>query len=223
MCGVCCDQNDSGTDHCSAGNQCNTDLAGASVAVSQVMAFVMHMLLLLGLGFAAGTQADFTFKPPRIVVIAVVIIAVIVVSLFAIPQVRRIANDRVAPMLREVGPRLLTVAQRPEKLLEGVGGIIILNLAYIGVLYTSIQAFGGNMSIAVVAVVYLVGATVGQAAPTPGGLGAVEAALTAGLTAAGLDGGIALSAVLLYRLVTFWIPTVPGYWAFTYLTKRGAL
>ena len=126
-------------------------------------------------------------------------------------------------MLREVGPRLLTVAQRPEKLLEGVGGIIILNLAYIGVLYTSIQAFGGNMSIAVVAVVYLVGATVGQAAPTPGGLGAVEAALTAGLTAAGLDGGIALSAVLLYRLVTFWIPTVPGYWAFTYLTKRGAL
>ena len=79
------------------------------------------------------------------------------------------------------------------------------------------------MSIAMVAVVYLVGATVGQAAPTPGGLGAVEAALTAGLTAAGLDGGIALSAVLLYRLVTFWIPTVPGYWAFTYLTKRGAL
>jgi uncharacterized membrane protein YbhN (UPF0104 family) len=54
-------------------------------------------------------------------------------------------------------------------------------------------------------------------------LGAVEAALTAGLTAAGLDGGVALSAVLLYRLVTFWIPTVPGYWAFTWLTKRGAL
>ena len=50
-----------------------------------------------------------------------------------------------------------------------------------------------------------------------------QLALTAGLTAAGLDGGIALSAVLLYRLVTFWIPTVPGYWAFTYLTKRGAL
>ena len=127
------------------------------------------------------------------------------------------------PLLREVGPRLLTVAQRPEKLLEGIGGIVILNLAYIAVLYTSVQAFGGDMSIAVVAVVYLVGATVGQAAPTPGGLGAVEAALTAGLTAAGLDGGIALSAVLLYRLVTFWIPTIPGYWSFSWRTKRGAL
>ncbi len=198
-------------------------LAAASVGVSQVMAFVMHMLLLLGFGLAAGTQADFTFQPPKIVVIAVVVIAVIIVGLFAIPQVRRLTHERVGPLLREVGPRLITVAQRPLKLLEGVGGILLLNLAFIGVLYASIEAFGGNLSIAVVAVVYLAGATIGQAAPTPGGLGAVEAALTAGLTAAGLDGGIALSAVLLYRVVTFWIPTIPGYWAFTWLTKRGAL
>jgi uncharacterized protein (TIRG00374 family) len=183
----------------------------------------MHMLLLLGFGFAAGTQADFTFQPPKVVVIIVVVVAVIIVSLFAIPQVRRVTHERVGPLLREVGPRLLTVAQRPAKLIEGIGGIIVLNLAYIGVLYASVQAFGGSVSIAVIAVVYLAGATIGQAAPTPGGLGAVEAALTAGLTAAGLDGGVALSAVLLYRLVTFWIPTVPGYWAFTWLTKRGAL
>ncbi|MFA7324956.1 MAG: lysylphosphatidylglycerol synthase transmembrane domain-containing protein, partial [Candidatus Nanopelagicales bacterium] len=201
----------------------NPALAGASVGVSQVMAFVMHMLLLLGFGFAAGTQADFTFQPPKVVVIAVVVIAVIIVGLFAIPQVRRVTNDRIGPMLREVGPRLLTVAQQPMKLLEGIGGILVLNVAYIGVLYAAVEAFGGSMSVAVVAVVYLAGATIGQAAPTPGGLGAVEAALTAGLTAAGLDGGIALSAVLLYRLVTFWLPTVPGYWAFSWLTKRGAL
>ena len=54
-------------------------------------------------------------------------------------------------------------------------------------------------------------------------LGAVEAALAAGLTAAGLDAGTAVSAVLLYRLITFWAPTVPGYWAFTKLTKDGLL
>lgn len=198
-------------------------LAGASVGVSQVMAFIMHMLLLLGFGLAAGTQADFTFQPPKVVVIAVVVIAVIVVGLFAIPQVRRLTNERVGPLLREVGPRLITVAQRPLKLLEGLGGILVLNVAYIAVLYASVEAFGGSMSIAMIAVVYLAGATIGQAAPTPGGLGAVEAALTAGLTAAGLDGGIALSAVLLYRVVTFWIPTIPGYWAFSWLTKRGAL
>ncbi len=198
-------------------------LAAASVGVSQVIAFIMHMLLLLAFGLAAGTQADFTFQPPRIVVIAVVVIAVIIVAAFAIPQVRRVTHERVGPLLREVGPRLITVAQRPMKLIEGIGGVVLLNLAYIAVLYASVEAFGGNLSIPVVAVVYLAGATIGQAAPTPGGLGAVEAALTAGLTAAGLDGGLALSAVLLYRVITFWIPTIPGYWAFSWLTKRGAL
>ena len=115
------------------------------------------------------------------------------------------------------------VAQRPAKLAEGIGGILLLNLSYIAVLYASVAAFGGSMSIALVAVVYLAGATIGQAAPTPGGLGAVEAALVAGLTAAGLDAGTAVSAVLLYRLITFWLPTVPGYWAFTKLTREGLL
>ena len=54
-------------------------------------------------------------------------------------------------------------------------------------------------------------------------MGAVEAALAAGLTAAGLPGGIAVSAVLLFRLLTFWIPTIPGYLAFNWLTKKGYL
>ena len=198
-------------------------LAAASVGVAQVMAFVFHILLLLGFGIAAGTQSDLTFDPPRALVVAVIAAAILILGLLAIPAVRRLISKRVGPLLKEVVPRLVTVAQRPMKLLEGIGGILILNLAYVGVLYACVAAFGGSMNVAVVAVVYLAGATIGQAAPTPGGLGAVEAALAAGLTAAGLDGGLAVSAVLLYRLVTFWIPTVPGYWAFNWLTKKGAL
>jgi glycosyltransferase 2 family protein len=198
-------------------------LAGASVGVAQVMAFVFHILLLFGFGIAAGTQADFTFDPPKFAVILVVGVLVVLLALLAVPAVRRIIVKRVGPLLKEVVPRLITVAQRPLKLLEGIGGILLLNLAYIAVLYACVAAFGGTMTIAVVAVVYLAGATIGQAAPTPGGLGAVEAALAAGLTAGGLDAGIAVSAVLLYRLVTFWLPTVPGYWAFNWLTKKGAL
>jgi uncharacterized protein (TIRG00374 family) len=146
-----------------------------------------------------------------------------VLALLAIPAIRRMIVKRVRPTLKEVIPRLITVVQRPLKLVEGIVGILLLNGAFIGVLYACVVAFGGSMNIAVVAVVYLAGATLGQAAPTPGGLGAVEAALSAGLTAGGLDAGIAVSAVLLFRLVTFWLPTVPGYWSFNWLTKKGAL
>lgn len=198
-------------------------LAAASVGVSQVMAFIFHIALLFVFGIAAGTTAEHTFNPPRWVVIAVVIVVILMLASLAVPYVRKQISQRVVPLLREVGPRLATVAQRPAKLAEGIGGIVLLNLAFVGVLYASIEAFGGSMAIAVVAVVYLAGATLGQAAPTPGGLGAVEAALVAGLTAGGLNAGIAVSAVLLYRLITFWIPTIPGYWAFTWLSKIGAL
>ena len=41
--------------------------------------------------------------------------------------------------------------------------------------------------------------------------------------ATGLPGGIAVSSVLLFRLVTFWLPTVPGYLSFNWLTKKGYL
>jgi uncharacterized membrane protein YbhN (UPF0104 family) len=198
-------------------------LAAASVGVSQVAAFATHILLLLGFGIAAGTQADFTFDPPVWAVVGVTAVAVILLALLAVPAVRREISKRIGPLIKEVIPRLVTIAQRPIKLLEGIGGILLLNIAYIAVLYSCVTAFDGNLSIAVVAVVYLAGATIGQAAPTPGGLGAVEAALAAGLTAAGLDAGLAVSAVLLFRLVTFWLPTIPGYWSFTYLTKKNLL
>ena len=198
-------------------------LAGASVGVAQVMAFVFHILLLFGFGIAAGTQNDLTFDPPRFVVIGVVVLAIAALGLLAVPAVRRLLVKRLGPLLKEVVPRMVTVAQRPMKLLEGIGGILLLNGAYIAVLYSCVMAFGGSLSVAVVAVVYLAGATLGQAAPTPGGLGAVEAALAAGLTAGGLDAGLAVSSVLLFRLVTFWLPTIPGYWAFNWLTKKGAL
>ena len=75
-------------------------------------------------------------------------------------------------------------------------------------------------SLAGVAVVYLAGAAVASAAPTPGGLGAVEVALSTGLTAAGMSGTAAISAVLLFRLATFWLPVPAGWLALQYLQRR---
>jgi glycosyltransferase 2 family protein len=70
-----------------------------------------------------------------------------------------------------------------------------------------------------VAVVYLGGSALAAAAPTPGGLGAMEAALVAGLTAFGLASGPAIIGVLAFRLVTFWLPILPGWLAFRSLRR----
>jgi glycosyltransferase 2 family protein len=72
-------------------------------------------------------------------------------------------------------------------------------------------------------VVYLTGSAIGSAVPTPGGIGAVEAALAAGLTAAGMHGAAAFSAVLLFRAATFWLPVPLGWAALGFLQRRDVL
>lgn len=201
----------------------NPALGAASVGVSQVMAFVAHLLMLLGFGLVAGTRQESDFTPPAWAVFVLVGGLVAAVLLLLLPWTRDWITRRIRPIFQQVGPRLLTLLQQPKKLAVGIGGILLLNLGYIACLTTCVWAFSGSAPIAAIAVVYLAGATIGQAAPTPGGLGAVEAALAAGLTAAGVPGGQAVSAVLLFRLVTFWLPTIPGWFSFNSLQKAGLL
>ena len=55
--------------------------------------------------------------------------------------------------------------------------------------------------------------------PVPGGIGVVEFGLTAGLTSAGMTSEAALAAVFLYRLSTFYIPPVWGFFALRWLER----
>ncbi len=197
--------------------------AGAAVAVSQVLAFIVHIALLFVAGVAAGTTAEHSFNPPREAVIALGVFVLVTLAILPMPKVRKYIVTFARPKLEEVIPRLVMVAQRPAKMATGLGGMLILNLAFCAVLVASVRAFGGGGTIAAISLVYLAGSTLGQAAPTPGGVGAVETVMTAGLVATGIDGSVALSAVLLFRLLTFWIPTVPGWFAFHYLTRNNHL
>ena len=99
------------------------------------------------------------------------------------------------------------------------GGSFVVTLAYIAALAASVEAFGGGVSIAKVGAVYLGASAVASAAPTPGGLGALEAAMVAGLTGVGMAAGPALSTVLTFRLATYWIPVIPGWIAWHLVQK----
>jgi uncharacterized protein (TIRG00374 family) len=109
------------------------------------------------------------------------------------------------------------------KLTEALGGSLLLNAGYIAALWFSVRAFAGDPTLTAVAVVYLAGAAVASVAPTPGGLGAVEVALSTGLTAAGMPGASAVSAVLLFRIATYWLPVPAGWLAMHALQRRRAL
>ena len=195
-------------------------VAAASVGVAQVVAFVLHICLLVVFAAIAGTTAKTSIRPPRWAYFVLAGLVVVVLAVFALPAGRRLLRARVSPTLGQVLPRLLEVAQQPRKLAEGLGGTLMLTASYILCLAACVAAFGRSVPIASIAVVYLTGSAIGSVVPTPGGLGGVEAALTAGLTAAGLPGAVAVSSVLLFRLLTFWFPVPVGWVALSYLERK---
>ena len=198
-------------------------VAAASVGVAQVVAFVLHIVLIVIFAAIAGSSAQEHIQPPRWAWFVLAGLVVLALAVLAVPAGRRALRARVSPTLGQVLPRLLDVAQQPVKLAQGIGGALLLSLSYILCLAACVAAFGRSVPIASIAVVYLTGSAIGSILPTPGGLGGVEAALTAGLTAAGLPGAVAISAVLLFRLLTFWLPVPFGWAAMTYLEREQAL
>jgi uncharacterized protein (TIRG00374 family) len=197
--------------------------AATAVGVSQVIIFFIHVLLLVVFGVIAGSQTDFSFRPPRITLVIFVIIFALIILSFSITNIRNWILTKTRPIFSQVGPTLAIIVQQPQRLLISILASISLNFSYSVAFYAALNAFGSDISFATAAFVYLAGATIGQAAPTPGGIGAVEAALVAGLTASGIPSGTALSGVLLYRVATFWLPVLPGWYAFANLQSKNAL
>ena len=193
--------------------------AAASVGASQLTGMVFHISALLFLGAVTGGTDGPELPPSRLIIVGLLSAAVVAVIAFSIGPLRRLITSRVGSLFDGVIPRLLDVLQSPKKIATGAGGTVLLTLAFVVCLDASVRAFGGSLSFTTVAVVFLTGNALGSAAPTPGGLGAVEGALSLGLTLAGLPAGTATSAVLMFRLLTFWLPVLPGWAAFTHLQR----
>jgi putative heme transporter len=87
----------------------------------------------------------------------------------------------------------------------------------IATLWACFHAFGSPPPIAVIVMAYFVGA-LANTLPLPGGLGGVEAGMIGAFLAFGTHASLAILAVLSYRLISFWLPTIPG--AAAYLQLR---
>ncbi|MFC8830721.1 YbhN family protein [Streptomyces sp. NPDC057137] len=201
-------------------------LAVASVGASQLFGLGAHILLLLAFGYLTGTEKTTSLTPSRTVIAGLLTVAVLVLVVTAIPFLRKFVVTRLRSLFAGVVPRMLDVLQRPMKLLTGIGGMLLLTGLFVMCLDASIRAFDDGhqqLSYASIAVVFLAGNALGSAAPTPGGVGAVEGALTIGLIATGVPKEVAAPAVLLYRMMTLWLPVLPGWICFNHLTRKGAL
>ena len=199
-----------------------TAVGVATVALVQVVQFIVTVVLLVVLAAMTGQSTGLTL-PSGWVLVAAGAIVVVAAVVLVIPQARTWAWAKIEPTYRQVWPRLVWVMSNPMRLALGVGGALMLSLSYILSFSASLWAFGYTVPFAVLAITYLASNTVGSIVPSPGGIGPVELALTAGLVAAGVPYGVALSTAIVYRLVTFWIPIPVGWLSLQRLQKVGDL
>ena len=195
----------------------------ASLGLSQVINAASHVVLLVGFVAATGASTNYRFAVPGWAFGLLGVAAVLVLITLTVAPARHWLSARLLPPLRQGVPRLLDVVTRPRSWPRGCSARWCSTLFYIAALWFSVHAFNGSLAFSVVAVVYLTGAAIGSVAPTPGGLGAVEVALSTGLAAAGMASTAAVSAVLLFRLATFWLPVPLGWLALRYLSDRAAV
>ena len=209
------------------------DRAGMSAPViacrmvaSLVVQYLVYMaaLIVCGLGlwtglFAGGGSFALTVVPAAF---AALLIAAIL-SLALMPRDVEHRLQRFAERPGRLGRIATTLAKAPDALGSGVRTAIDLAkqrrigllgaVAYwgfdIAVLGVCFHAFNASVPPAVLVVGYFLG-TLGSLLPLPGGIGGVEGGMIAAFIAFGVPAGSAVIAVLAYRAISFWLPTLPG-------------
>jgi uncharacterized membrane protein YbhN (UPF0104 family) len=196
--------------------------ATSAVALQQSVQVIVHVALLIVFSAVAGASADLArFVPDATVLYLIAGAALGIIGvLLLVPQLRRWFATEVRPRVKEVLDDFAVLAREPWRLALIVLGCAATTLGAALALYASIEAFGGDANFITVTIVTMVGQTLASAAPTPGGVGAVEAALIGGLAAFGVPAGIAVPSVLLYRILTCWLPVFLGWPIMRWMTKK---
>lgn len=187
--------------------------ATAAVALQQSVQVIMHLVLLILFSTVAGASMDLShFVPDATVLYLLAGVALGIVGTFLfVPKLRGWLSTAVRPRLQEVAKDLIELVGEPRRLGLIVLGCTGTTLGAALALWTSVQAFGGGATFVTCTVVTMVGGTLASAAPTPGGVGAVEAALIGGLAAFGVPAAVGVPSVLLYRVLTCWLPVFIGW------------
>lgn len=199
--------------------------AAGAVGLAALAGFAVHLSLMGAfLLWVGSSEVGFSLPDADVVFIAIAVgLSASGLIIGLVPAVRQRVLPPVVEQARNAARSLAEVLTDPLRVIGLIGGSMGVTSSFILTLAASVAAFGGGVSFPEIGAAYLVAAALGSAAPTPGGLGAVEAALVTALTGYGMPAGPAVSAVLTYRLVTYWLPMLPGWFMFTHMQRHEEL
>ena len=201
---------------------------GSAVAIGAIDGFsgfvVQATLLLTMLLFtAASLDVDLSSSAPsglgRLLVAVVVIGVLVIVVLAAVPRLRKATFGRARELLHEAVGAVRGL-RSPRRLALLFGGNLATELLFAAALGVFTRAFGWSLGFGDLLFINMSVALLAGFLPIPGGIGVTEGGLIFGLTRAGMPEEAAFAAVILYRLATFYLPPVWGFFALRWLQRN---
>jgi uncharacterized protein (TIRG00374 family) len=110
-----------------------------------------------------------------------------------------------------------------RKLAYLVGGAVATELLFAAALGLCVRAFGYDFAFADLLLINIGVSLFASLIPVPGGIGITEGALIVGLTGLGMSDDAAFAAVITYRICTFYLPPVWGWFAMQWLRRNRLL
>ena len=191
----------------------------AANILAQISQFLVSAVVVVFALVTTGMSPD--VKIPWQTVEKVALVVLVVLALLAlVTKWRNWVLNEARTFWDRTKPEIVFAASHPKQLLIALGGAVLQTTADVSSFLFAILAFGGHADWAKAAAVYLIFRTLGGLLPSPGGMGTVEASLTAGLRWIGFSTAQGVMIATGYRLATFYAPILLGWAALTYLRKK---
>ena len=200
------------------------DAAAAAGLNSFVTTFVAAFFVPLGAIFATSSLNIAALKKDVpssqwVILIGIIIAAAVITLLIKLPKLRTDA----AKWAKTMSGYLRTVITQPTRSLVMALGEIVTATGQVLCMALVLLAIGAPVHLAAILVIVQLAGAASNVVPIPGGLGAPEAILVAGLSSVGVRHDDAIIAALSYRILTYWAPPIPGMFALWHLHRTDAI
>lgn len=194
--------------------------AGVVVGANAVTGLTGHILILLATVLLSRRAVSGLAFPDWHLSAWLWLLPVALIGAAAGVMQTRQLRSKVTKGIRSVVQNVKAYRQSPWHLVGALACSILMTMLYALTLWFCAQAVGSSLSLSQIFIVLTIGVAGATVIPTPGGLGAAEATLAGGLMLYGVEGANAVAIALLYRLFTYWLAFVIGFFAFLYSQRR---
>lgn len=194
-----------------------TEAVSISV-INNLLGFIAFNLVMFLLGAFSWSNLSTILpklKPSQLIILSAAILA----TLFMILRTRKLKR-RVAKSYQELVDAFRDILSNP---LSGFMALLAntgITIVHVACLALCVISVGYSLPLAIIALVFMATISAISVSPTPNGLGVSELAMSLALQSFGLLPEDALAATLFYRIITFWLPIIPGFLAYKFARTK---